>query len=516
MDPNLLNTYDDEGITQNSIALGSVVLKHAQQAFFLVNAAGLVEPGYSQAVHELFHVSEANQILVWELFKLEEQSYEFQEWLKLVYACKSNSRFEKLAKLAPIKELTFYLPDGSKQLVALQYHLQFEPHLQHSKLLVIAEDVTEKRFMIHEVDRLHLESERQLKLIICLLDTPHFLLDSYFEYCNATLERVLNHLRLGTAVRSAQSSAFIEVLKDLNSIKADGNSFSFHVLSCIFAEMEDLLERIQRSEIVEEALCNHMQELAEAACNEMTEIILVKDILFRDQSRESVPVSRFMVRNLVTKAHELLVRKSLDPELTAFLRQCTQIHWPALGTLFSKYKKFVRELSGRMNKPTDLHIINPKEQFPHEVFKQLDVPFQHLISNALIHGIEPSRAEVEKPVISVEMLRYENYDEFVVCDNGPGINAEFIARAALERRIVGADTIVNMSNDDKKNLIFLPGLSTQKEVTFYSGRGLGLWAVQSALSEMGASVRLEKSKHNKGACFVIRVPHSIFPIHHNI
>ena len=95
----------------------------------------------------------------------------------------------------------------------------------------------------------------------------------------------------------------------------------------------------------------------------------------------------------------------------------------------------------------------------------------HLVRNAVDHGIK-SRGTV---IIDAEP------GQFTVTDDGGGIAPE------------------NLS------LIFEPGFSTTQDVTEFSGRGVGLDAVKTAIEELGGSVSVT-SEPGKGSSFKIKIP----------
>lgn len=95
----------------------------------------------------------------------------------------------------------------------------------------------------------------------------------------------------------------------------------------------------------------------------------------------------------------------------------------------------------------------------------------HLVRNAVDHGIE-SHGTV---IIDAKQ------GQFTVTDDGPGIAPENLP------------------------LIFQPGFSTATDVTEFSGRGVGLDAVKTAVEELGGSVSVT-SKPEKGSSFEIKIP----------
>ena len=95
----------------------------------------------------------------------------------------------------------------------------------------------------------------------------------------------------------------------------------------------------------------------------------------------------------------------------------------------------------------------------------------HLVRNAVDHAIEACGAVV------IEV----SAGEISVTDNGRGIAPENLPR------------------------LFQPGFSTTKDVTEFSGRGVGLDAVKTAVEEFGGSVSVT-SEPGKGSRFKITIP----------
>ena len=62
-----------------------------------------------------------------------------------------------------------------------------------------------------------------------------------------------------------------------------------------------------------------------------------------------------------------------------------------------------------------------------------------------------------------------------------------------------------MSDKELRDLVFLPGVSTAKQVTDVSGRGVGMDVVKSNLERLGGKVEIE-STLGKGTLFRIKLP----------
>ena len=79
----------------------------------------------------------------------------------------------------------------------------------------------------------------------------------------------------------------------------------------------------------------------------------------------------------------------------------------------------------------------------------------------------------------------------VYSDDGRGLSLEDIRKKAVERGLVDTWASQKMPAKDAANLIFEPGFSTREVVSEISGRGVGLDAVRSFMTELDAEVWIE-------------------------
>ena len=98
----------------------------------------------------------------------------------------------------------------------------------------------------------------------------------------------------------------------------------------------------------------------------------------------------------------------------------------------------------------------------------------HLVRNAVDHGIE----------LHGTVILDAKPGQFTVTDDGRGIAPENLP------------------------LMFQPGFSTTKDVTEFSGRGVGLDAVKTTIEELGGSVSVTSEPH-KGSSFKIKIAEPI-------
>jgi two-component system chemotaxis sensor kinase CheA len=111
------------------------------------------------------------------------------------------------------------------------------------------------------------------------------------------------------------------------------------------------------------------------------------------------------------------------------------------------------------------------------------------------HGIESpgQRLAAGKPetaTISIEASRIGDRFLVEVTDDGRGIDPAVVRRKASERRLVPADELSALTDEQVVDLVFAPGFSTAAEVSDISGRGIGMDVVRTVIEQIGGRVSL--------------------------
>jgi two-component system chemotaxis sensor kinase CheA len=135
-------------------------------------------------------------------------------------------------------------------------------------------------------------------------------------------------------------------------------------------------------------------------------------------------------------------------------------------------------------------------------------PLLHLLRNAVDHGIEPAEERLErgKPArgrVRIEAVAEGSRVRLRIEDDGRGIDAERVRRAALERGIVKPEQ--KLTRQQCLRLIFRPGFSTASRVSNMSGRGVGLDVVERTVEQVGGELRVE-SEPGRGTTFELLLP----------
>jgi two-component system sensor histidine kinase and response regulator WspE len=180
------------------------------------------------------------------------------------------------------------------------------------------------------------------------------------------------------------------------------------------------------------------------------------------------------------------------------------------GDVLGGFPRLVRDLARELGKRTRFRIEGRDVLVDRDILDRMEAPLNHLLRNALDHGMESPEARVAagKPaegLLRVEARHRGGMFEVLVEDDGRGVDIERVRARVVERGLIGSDIAGSLSENELLEFLFLPGFSTREQVTQVSGRGVGLDVVHSFAQQMGGSARVE-SVLGKGTRFVLVLP----------
>ncbi len=215
----------------------------------------------------------------------------------------------------------------------------------------------------------------------------------------------------------------------------------------------------------------------------------------------------------VTK-RAILEKYSFIDRLTNQLQDLTMsMRMLPISYVFDRYPKLVREISKKLGKKVKLVQNGGDTKLDKNMIEMLADPLIHVIRNSLDHGIESpeerkSRGKPESGEII--MNAYPQSDQVIIeiIDNGNGIDTQRVVNKVLENNLIDLDKLDAMSENEKLNLIMLPGLSTTDEISEYSGRGVGMDVVKKSIESFGGTIVLE-SQMKVGTKITMSIPVSL-------
>ncbi|MHB8974731.1 MAG: chemotaxis protein CheA [Pirellulaceae bacterium] len=186
------------------------------------------------------------------------------------------------------------------------------------------------------------------------------------------------------------------------------------------------------------------------------------------------------------------------------------IRMVAVGPLFARFSRVVRDIARASSKEIRLDIVGEKTELDKRMIDELGDPLVHLVRNSADHGIEsPAEREASgKPrqgVVTLEALHRGNSIVIEVRDDGKGLDTDRILRKALDKGLLTEADAQRMSPRQIQQLIWEPGLSTAQQVTDFSGRGMGMDIVKTKIEELSGAVDIW-SVQGQGTTITLKLP----------
>ncbi|MEP6983822.1 MAG: chemotaxis protein CheA [Sphingomicrobium sp.] len=239
-------------------------------------------------------------------------------------------------------------------------------------------------------------------------------------------------------------------------------------------------------------------ELLDRVMSTVSDMVLARNELARRlrESASDVPVDGAFERlsSIIAEMRDAITRTRMQ----------------RIENLFVGLPRMVRDLSAELGKQVLVDIEGGDVELDREMIEMIRDPLTHIIRNSVDHGIERPAERLkagkrEIGVLSVSARQSGNQILIDIHDDGRGIDGKKLVEKAIANGVIGKDDAAQLSPRDQLALVFEAGLSTAKEVTAISGRGVGMDVVRSNVERIGGIVDVD-SKPGEGTRMTLRVP----------
>jgi chemosensory pili system protein ChpA (sensor histidine kinase/response regulator) len=212
-----------------------------------------------------------------------------------------------------------------------------------------------------------------------------------------------------------------------------------------------------------------------------------------------------LARSIDGATEDLAAQSRLTRDLQRDLMRVRMVPFASLSErLFRVARQTAKEIDKRVN----LDIRGGSVEIDRSVLEQMAAPFEHLLRNAIVHGVESrerrgasGKSETGELLVQVSQQGNEVVIEF--SDDGAGLDLARIRAKAMEKGLV--DDAAALTDAETADLIFTAGFSTADTLTEIAGRGVGMDVVRSQAQSLGGRVALS-TQAGKGARFTIHLP----------
>jgi chemosensory pili system protein ChpA (sensor histidine kinase/response regulator) len=216
-------------------------------------------------------------------------------------------------------------------------------------------------------------------------------------------------------------------------------------------------------------------------------------------------VQQSLLKNLDEADAALLAQARLSRDVQ---QQLFSIRTVPFGSLSERLYRILRQTAKELDKRANLEIRGTQVELDRSVLEKLVGPLEHLLRNALDHGIESreTRRNSGKPEtgeITLNVRQQGNEIAIELTDDGAGLDFGRIREKARAQGLLTADA--EPTEAQLIEFIFAPGFTTATAVTQISGRGVGMDVVRSDIAALGGRVDVA-SVPGKGTSFTAYLP----------
>ncbi len=237
--------------------------------------------------------------------------------------------------------------------------------------------------------------------------------------------------------------------------------------------------------------------LLERIMNLVGELVLARNQLIQHpagQGAQSLTLATQRLSAVTSELQEVVMKTRMQP----------------IGLVFSRFPRVARDIAKGLGKRIRLEVEGRETELDKTLLEAIQDPLTHLVRNAIGHGIEsPAERKAHgKPPEGIIRLRAFHESGMVnveVSDDGAGLDLDAVRRAAVRQGIVDSERAARMPERELSNLVFLPGFTTQAEVTSVAGRGVGMDVVKTNIERIGGTIDLH-SERGRGTTLTVKIP----------
>jgi chemosensory pili system protein ChpA (sensor histidine kinase/response regulator) len=177
-------------------------------------------------------------------------------------------------------------------------------------------------------------------------------------------------------------------------------------------------------------------------------------------------------------------------------------------TVAERLHRVVRQAAQESGKQVRLEVSGAQIEMDRSVLERMVPAFEHLLRNAVVHGIEPpaQRGAAGKPaegLIGLALSQEGNDVSLVFSDDGAGLDLQRVRDKAVALGRLDATSAADVAT--LTQLVFEPGLSTVTEVSELAGRGIGLDVVRNEVLSLGGRIEVATDA-GRGSRFTLLLP----------
>lgn len=351
-------------------------------------------------------------------------------------------------------------------------------------ILTSVSDVTREALLQKQLDKAAKTNDQQVALLTTLLNTNTDLIPIFLRNSAASYDSMNAVMREDSKSSEEYKEKANQLGALIHKVKGESSALSIDVVTESCHEFEEVLEKINSMHHADGNSFLSLVVILEKLIGYNTLIDDLNDRVFSKKTRTASSDNKSTYSGIDRR------KRGFDADY-----------------LFG----YVDKIATRLNKKVLLKKSGlDAPGLPQSLTDALPAFSSQFIRNSIAHGIEdPSvRLEKGKPEtgrISLNLAKTKSGYELDVFDDGAGIDENAVATRAINLGLVTKEEVASLSKQQMIALIFKPGFSTKDEVDEDSGRGMGMSAISTLITELKGRVSIS-TRVGEFTRFVIRFP----------
>ncbi len=383
--------------------------------------------------------------------------------------------------------------NGARKTVQMDWSPIVNDQGKVEKVLLITQDVTHLR----ELEASSAQQKAELEIISNIIRISQGKFNDFVESAARFLRA--NRELIGGA-NGSDPEVIAALFRNMHTIKGNARTFQFAQITDAAHRAEQTYDRLRKDAAAEWSSERMLVELNEVETAVARYVRINEEKLGRKGRAADLTTTRgsFVSNEQLAEIRELValaVGSAPGADLSRLSQAAERLGLISLERIVSGVADSSASLANELKKPAPQVEISGGEQgFNSQFAEALKSSFMHVVRNSLDHGIEDpaERVSAGKPERGTVRIRCQSRGEHLelrIGDDGRGL-----ALHKLFEKGCAAGVFAPADRPEPQSvaeLIFRSGLSTATQVTQVSGRGVGMDAVRTFLSEQGAAVRIE-------------------------
>ena len=467
-------------------------LKVSNQGIFSFDKSLTIDWGYSQECEDILGVKDLEGRSIPDLFYTNQtKQEEFQRTFELYFQSKikPDVAFRFLDDKISILDNS-----GNRKRLSIDYKA-----LEDAKIICTMTDESEKEEL---KAKLSAEKKVQESLMKVVVNTKYFKsLLREAEVIFARFQEIISEKDMKSPGTASLEHLFFAV----HDFKANLSFFGFDKSNQFAFELESFFSSLNGHFDLERF--KTMAKKIQKSFKE--ELDLFKEKLGEEWIESintlSIPVPRAI------EITEMFKKKY--PKDTQMMESIKSLREVPAKNIFRRFTEIAQQLAEKLGKKINkVKIEGGDIKLLVDIFEPLANVLVHMIRNMLDHGIETPEERINKGKeesgnISIAIKEVDTngktYYDLNFSDDGRGIDLENLKQAARERGDI--TNSAQIFDAELLKILFSPKISTRKETSEISGRGVGLSSIAKEVKNLGGDIQV-RTKKDKGTSFMIRIP----------